>query len=320
MSKNEDLRLLAKKCVEISDELADKDGFVPVRKLVEKFDADIIFRPLLVEAMLASAEFGADQNESSTKEHKWAVFLDSETFYGVTADDIKMESPNAILAHRMRNTVAHELVHSLAFRAEEFGVKLTKRGDSETSWHEFVKWVEHETESLSPNLLIPDIYLNSQFPNAKKSIVIQDLVTIQQLMGVSRHVLVNRLNLLWLTDKFNLLKRSSLCNVAIGIGEWLNSKEANFQEWPLFTNFDRNIIPNFLINLRSGKFGMLANNLFNDSNFCFCGGSEFVTEAIIRGGTTQHPNAEQMKIICAIEDRPRKKGSLFLFVVQSVKT
>lgn len=320
MSKNEDLRLLAKKCVEISDELADKDGFVPVRKLVDKFDANIIFRPLLVEAMLASAEPGAGQHETSYKEHKWAVFLDSETFSGVSADDIEMESPNFTLSHRMRNTVAHELVHSLAFRAEEFGVKLTKRGDSETSWHDFIKWVEHETEKLSPNLLISDIYLNSQFSSAKKKIFIQDLLTIRQLMGVSRHVLVNRLNLLWLTDKFNILKRPSLSNVAIGIGEWLNDKEANFQEWPLFTNFDRNIIPNFLINLRNSKFGMLANNLFNDSNFCFCGGNEFITEAIIRGGTTQNPNAEQMKIICSIEDQPRKKRSQFLFVIQSIKT
>ncbi len=312
-----DLNSLADKCAEISNEVADHDGFVAARELAKRFNAELVLRPLLVEGMLASVSPNVLSPPSSDDKHQWAVFLDSETYANVTEDDIRNEGANAPLPPRMRNTIAHELVHSFAFRYTEFGVQLTKLANREKTQREFVQAIERETEKLSPLLLIPTKYLDCQFPRNKTGISIQDLQTIQQRMGVSRYVLINRFNLLKLVDKQDLLGRPGFGNLAVGIGKWSSGDEALFKEWPLFVNFDRNIVPEFLVKLQQGKLPSLA-SIFTNPSFCLRGGNDYVTEANLRGGTWDTPSAEEIKIACFVEPFARKEGAEFLFIVRSI--
>ena len=312
-----DLSSLADKCAEISDELADHDGFVAVRELAARFNAELVLRPLLVEGMLASVEPSVLSSINDGDGHQWVIFVDSETYANVTEGDIRNEGAKTPLPYRMRNTVAHELVHSFAFRYTEFGVQLTRHAKSEKHQRDFIAALESETEKLSPLLLIPTKYLDCQFPRNKTDISIQDLQTIRRRMGVSRYVLVNRFNLLNLADKKNLLDRPGFRNLAVGIGEWSNSDEASFKAWPLFVNFDRNIAPEFLIKLQKDKLASLT-GIFTDPLFCLCGGNECVSETTLRGGTFETPSAEEMKIACFVEPCARKKGAEFFFIVRSI--
>lgn len=314
---SDDLSLLAEKCIEISDGLADRGGFVAARNLADRFDASIVLRPLLVEGMLASIEPDAQEVCGGRKKHRWAVLLDTETYVDVTQSHIENEDSANPLPARMRNTIAHELVHSFAFRATDFGVRLTKRDDSKESWNDFIKWIEEETEKLSPFLLIPDKYLDSRFSRNKTDVSIKDLQEVMWNMGVSRYVLVNRLKLLRLMDKMDILNRRSLSNLAVGIGAWLSHNEASFKQWPLFLNFERNIVPEFLIRLFQGKQPSL-DTVFTDPSFFLCGGNEFVCEMAVRGGTSQTPNSKEMRISCLVENGSRKRGEEFLFIVRSI--
>jgi len=242
--------------------------------------------------------------------------VDNEKYPHVTNETISNESTWVPLPPRMRNTVAHELVHSFAFRGTEFGVELTKKSSKWKSRQEFIKAIEKETEKLSPLLLIPYRYIEEQLTGIKSRLSIFDIRTIYRRMGVSRYVFVNRMNLLKLTDKKELLNRPSLKNVAIGIGERLNDKEVALKEWPLFTNFGRNIMPEFLNKLRKGNLGKIAQHI-NDPSFCFCGGEETFIETVVKAGTMHTPSAEDMKISCSVESTSRRKGTEFLFLINA---
>lgn len=315
LSPNE-IRLLADKCVEIGDELADPDGFVSARVLSDRFDADLVLRPLLVEGMLASVETAEFQDVEHGSNHKWAVLLDSESYSSITENDVNNEDTQCPLPCRLRNTIAHELVHSFAFRSNEFGVELTTRKNAKVTKREFVEGIERDTEKLSPFLLVPNKYLAEYFATDKKDISIQDLKVMRQRMGVSRYVLISRLKLLRLVDKSDLLIRQCLINFAVGIGEWISDKEARFKDWPIFYNFHRNIVPEFILNTANGKLPSLV-KVFNEPLFSLCGGDADELEIAVRGGTLQLPRAEEMKVTCAIEPVSRRKGSEFLFIVRS---
>lgn len=313
------LKIYATKCSDISNELADGDGFVSARKLAARFDADLILRPLLVEGMLASIE-PATVNPQNGTTHQWAVFLDSETYSNVTDGDVQHEGAHAPLPPRMRNTIAHELAHSLAFRSAEFGVEFTRRDkNSGKSLSDIVETIERETEKLSPLLLIPEQFLDSVFPFNKKAISISELHMAYQRMGVSRYVLINRFNLLRLFDKKNLLNRPCLTRLAIGIGKWVTESEAHLENWPLYVNFERNIVPEFLLTLRNGQLPPI-NKIFSDPSFSLCGGESHEVESTVPAGTPRNPRCEKLKIRFSVEPSSRKKGSTFLFLVQAIDT
>ena len=318
LSTNE-LRLLADKCSEISDSISNEEGFVTVRDLADWFSADLILRPLLVEGMLASRKVDPYRSDVEKNYRKWAVLLDNEQYKDVAKNDIDTEEIGASLPPRLRNTIAHELVHSVAFRATEFGVKLTKTRNKNESRREFVKAIEEETEKLSPLLLIPYQYLDSFFTKDKIETTIDDLRNIINVMGVSRYVFINRLRLLKLLDKKDILYRPGLKNIAIGIGQWTSQKSARFNSWPIFSNFDNNILPELVINLLRGKVIDTA-DCFKDPLFCLSGGSEYSCKETVLCGTTQAPRNGKMKITCSIELGSKQKGSEFLFLIKSYVT
>jgi hypothetical protein len=312
MPSSAHFKQLVERCNHIASEISDYDGFVSIQKLVARFDAKLFIRPLLVEGMIASSE--SDNGGKDGNGHKWVLFVDSER-YPVSDKEIAMESFGSPLPVRFRNTVAHELAHSLASRATEFGVKFPKQFSSEKSRREFIRGIEMETEALSPLLLIPNISLDRFFAPEKEKIDIQELADFQKSLGVSRPVFVNRLNLLRVSDDRRLrVHRQGLRNMAIGIGEWKSEGEAVLKEHPLYSFFEGGKVPSFIFQLQR-RIDISAKKIFSDMEFALCGGRKNYTECIVPAGTPKTPNSIQLPIRCSVENI-RKKTGPFLFAIQ----
>lgn len=308
-----ELARFAEVCTIIGNEVADEYGFVPVRNLLARFHASLLIRPLLVEGMLASNEHGSGNSIDASR---WAVLLDSET-YKISELEVKEESQERPLPSRLRNTIAHELVHSLAFRLSEFGIQLRKQSDSEESQNALVREIERETERLSPLLLWSGKALVKLLSGRKRSLSVEDLHEVCLSIGISRYVLISRLRLLRSNDPHGFLHRDGLKDIAIGIGEWVDGGNAALKSWPLFINFDRNIVPAFLFKLVD-QDRLPGKTVFADETFAMCGGPSNVVEFVTDAGSETVQNAKKMKVECSIEQTSKKTGSDFLYVIRKL--
>jgi hypothetical protein len=305
-----DLAKIAELCKAIGNEATDDAGFVPVRHLLSRFHADLFIRPLLVEGMLASVKPGPK------KGNRWAVLVDSEK-YPFSLHDVDEERPTRPLPDRMRNTIAHELVHSLAFRPSEFGMQLNAKTDTRETLREFVKGIERETERLSPLLLWSEKALAMLLRGRKETLRLSDLLHVLENVGISRYVLVNRLLLLRpASDSDGFLFSAGLRNLAVGLGTW-GPKNAYIKGWPLFWNFDDGIVPSFLLKAQ-GRERLPAETLFLDDTFAMRGGPNNLVELEADAGTRAIPNAAKIKIQIAVEEGLRKQDEEFLFVVRKI--
>lgn len=308
-----DLARIAELCTAIGNEVTDDSGFVPVRKLLSRFQADLIVRPLLVEGMLASRK--ADTNAHHSR---WLVLINEE-IYRCSNDDIEDERPTRQLPQRMRNTIAHELVHSLAFRSSEFGLRLKTRTDTKETLRQFVKAIEEETEQLSPLLLWSEKALEIFLRGRKETVSLFDLLSALEKAGISRYVLVNRLRLLRpASDLQGFLFSAGLRNLAIGLGVWTSSA-AHIRGWPLFMNFDDGHIPSFLLGV-PGQDLIPAGAIFEDAEFALLGGPKNPISFETHAGTKGAPNATRLMVEVAVEEGLRKRGEEFLFVVRKLPT
>jgi hypothetical protein len=307
-----DLQSIARACTAISEGVADQSGFVPVRKLLERFDVSLVIRPLLVEGMLASlpGQFGEGTRS------KFAVLIDSETFQGVTDKEVAGEAAASPLPPRFRTTVAHELLHALAFRPGQFGLRLEQPVDDEKRVSEFVEAIEHETERLTPLLLWPEKALNSLIHNRKRAITPGELANLTRQLGISRQIAVTRLRLRGQKD--GLAYAPWLRDVAIGIAEWGEGGRALFRKWPLFANFDRNIIPSFIHSIAS-QDRLPATAVFDEENFAMRGGQYTAMTLLVDAGLKDTPKVQAMSVRVAIEGGVRKPGTEFFFVVRKTR-
>lgn len=298
-------------CVEVAEKLAQPDGFVSVNAIARRFQAKVIARPLLVEAMLCSLTSAASTGQGSSPQ--WVVLIDSERF-PVTAEDIRDESSARPLPVRLRNTVAHEIVHSLSFRDGEFGFTFSmsqKKGEERNA---FIQRVEKETEELSPLLLVPQSIIAAQCREPELSI--ENLCVLRSQCGISRDVLINRLCLLSKHDPEDIRYGTCLDDIAVGRGEWINESEARLAGWPLYSHFDRGLIPNVVTAIRQ-KRGMPAAETTDDSSFWLNGGGSCTAEfedAESRYG----PSYSRMKIRFDVEQTDRRAGTGFLFLIRKI--
>jgi hypothetical protein len=264
--------------------------------------------------MLASVK--RDSAAPSNDNGGWAVLLDSET-YPLSTSDIDKETLGQPLPRRFRNTVAHELVHSLAFRPTEFGVRLQGENESKESFSELVKAIERETERLSPLLLWPEKALLMLLAQQKQAFSPDDLVRVTLSMGISRQVLISRLRLIPASDEHRFRQSNGLKNIGIGIAEWIDKRTAALRSWPLFLNFERNIIPTFLLNLlRQDRIH--APSVFVDEDFAMCGGWNNTAEFELSAGVSDSPHAHKMRIQVSSESAMRERGEQFFFVVRKI--
>jgi hypothetical protein len=304
-----DLASIAELCKAIGNEVTDDSGFVPVRHLLSRFHAELAIRPLLVEAMLASAS-------GSNNRSQWIVLVDSET-YPFSAHDVEEERQTRPLPHRMRNSIAHELVHSLAFRSSEFGIRLKARTDTTRSLRELVEAIEAETERLSPLLLWSEKALEMLLQAKQETLSLFDLLRVLESAGISRYVLIGRLRLIRLdTDSNRFLYSAGLRNLAVGLGVW-GARNAYIKGWPLFANFDNGIFPSFLHKIPEHDL-LPAETIFSDERFAMLGGASNTIELETSAGVKDAPHAKQMKVRIDVEEGLRRQGEEFLFVVHRV--
>lgn len=281
---------------EISEKSADSQGYVPVHRLAESFQAEIEFRPLLVEGVIARPkEIGG----------KWKIFIDSET-HARTTESLAGETSANPLPSRLRNTLAHELAHTLAFRSEEFKIEI--KGSRE----EFVAQLERETENLSPVLLLP--YSGIQELCAE-SLSIENLVAFRKAHTVSNEVLVQRFEMLRRLENHALQFAPALTNIAIGTGEWKNNDTPVLSPWPVFSKFS-GLIPYLLTQLKNKQTPSLANN-FKDVDFVVNGGAVFTSRGLIDAGTSQNPSGDHMPVEIQIEETGKSAGIKFLWMIKS---
>lgn len=310
MSSHIDLSHLANVCTLIANEVADESGFVPMRGLLARFGAELIIRPLLVEGMLAKI----GQEDGTDTSDRWAVLVDHDR-YPIAQSTVLEETAASPLPSRMRFTIAHELAHSLAFRPTNFGFTLEKSAGVRQSADSFVKAMERETDKLSSLLLCPQRAMESFLCETPGPLTVGRLAKLRSDLGISRYVLLNRLRAFQRDDPRGLLQRVHNRNVGIGIGEWKSDGSAIFKSWPIFRNFDRNIIPEVFIKI-AHQDRLPATGIFNDPEFVLCGGRSPTTVFLSSAGTPSAPNAEKMVIKVSIEaGSSRRDGSSFLYVV-----
>lgn len=303
---------MAAECLSISERAADSSGFVLIRDLLKQFNAELIFRPLLVEAMLCEIA-----KENSTADGvRWLLLVDSDK-YSYSDEVTSKETSRTPLPERLRNTVAHELAHSLAFDTTGPGIKLVlgsnRRKKNQTS---IVKDIERHTEALSPLLLVSDLAIDVHFPASMSELTIAELIRIRRAMGISRYLLVNRLELLKTHGKSSLLFRPGLFNTAIGVGRWTSDGVPCLSGWPVYENFDRGIMPEFLRMPDESKM-LPITEFITDPSFVFNGGNQFSATMRIRAGTMKNPQAEPMDVIVSIENRKASSKHTFLILVRS---
>lgn len=302
----------ANACLAMGDEVIDGDGFVPVRRLLSRFNAKLELRPLLVEAMLCES---SDARDPACQSARWCLLVDSEK-YPLTTAQIASECATSPLPARFRNTVAHELTHSLAFRAKEFGVDLTiPTSSGKGTSKEVVDEIERRTESLSPLLLAPDTAVDRCFPSTLKHLSIADLEKARRRLGVSRFVLVQRLNLMRSYGNPRFIERPCFYNVAVGIGAWTQGGEAVLKGWPLFAQFIGGERPSFIHSL-SKTASLAATSLTDDVSFLLNGGdmSSVVVEATL--GTEKTQGSISVPFNISVESTNRKARQSFFFLVQ----
>ncbi len=254
--------------------------------------------------------------ESASNKNKWLVLVDGDT-YQVSNGALAAESSRAPLDSRLRNTVAHELVHSFAFRTSDFGIRLKDQPKDRADLKEVVGVIEDETENLSPLLLVSEKGLEQFLKTKQRSCTLYDLMDAARTMGISRTVLINRLRLLRPANRLRELP--GLHNIAIGLAEWNKWGTAVLKRWPpLFLNFDRNIGPGFcFVVLR--QEGVLAQDVWKDPLFAMCGGPKTSTDLTVDAGTEQSPTSSKMEIHISCEDRQKEAGTEFMYVVHGTE-
>jgi hypothetical protein len=300
------LAQFAKACRSISDATAEESGFIPIRRLLKRFQASMKARPLLVEGMILSRQHNTPGDPT------WLVLVDSEK-YQLTEKDLEEENSGNPLPERLRFTIAHELTHSLAFRTSEFGIHL-QNIDTSKQRRELVRAIEIETDRLSSLLLVSQKSLDKLFRGRTHPPTAEELARARKAMGVSRPVFISRLRSLSSNDADGLRNGYGLRNVAVGLATWMEGGTATLRKWPTFANFDRNVLPEFL-NRLAHQDQLPAAESFPNPVFSLCGGSENTVTIQADAGTANSPRAEHFEVTCSVEETRRLPGSTSIYVV-----
>lgn len=309
------LATLAARCNQIARKCAGPDGFVPLRDLLSHFGARLIIRPLLVEAMLASSQKRIDAANVETS-NEWLLLVDSET-YPITEDDFVREARGAALHPRLRNTVAHELAHSLAFRAADFGIEfVSSRREVGSPGTNAVRKIEQDTEKLSPLLLIPESEFEKVFPTASDYLGFSELFDLASTCGVSAAVMVNRLDLLTLLGIPRMLMRRSARNVLVCVGEWTSDHDLTLRHWPMFSQFDGGNVPKFVFDLQRRRDVSLREVFWCGVTEQVDPGTRTLNRCDLPGGTPRQPELLSVPFEWKVQSGVPKRGKKALFAGQ----
>jgi hypothetical protein len=302
---------MAGACAVASSESQESDGFVSVKRLLDRLDLHLILRPLLVEGMIASKVGLTCQSK------QWVVLVDSER-YGISERDVDDEASSRALPDRFRSTIAHEAVHAIALRAQEFGVQ-REPGSQSLSRKDFVRKNEREAEVFASRLLVPESVFSALIRLQATSLVapsVPALVGLRRKFGVSRFVLMCAIRSYISDDKVPRGASSIFQDSGIGVGEWGPDGSPYALQWPCIVNFQRNLIPAPFLDLIRSRSLNLA-RYFELPNR----GSGVAVESnltVLSAGTEAVPNATQMRAILCIENITPRPGSTFFFEIRRV--
>ncbi len=297
----QELKRIAASCADLGDQAADHTGFVALHRLATLLRVEVEFRPLLVEAVIAAPDGPGS----------WKVLVDSETHpEGVT--QFPVESPDGPLSARLRNTLAHEFLHTLSFRAEEFGYRLELSGKETRA--QAVKRLERETEGFSPFLVLAQKAIEAELES--RGLTVEVLTDWRRRWSVSRQVLVARLVLFQSLPEFRLRFHGSITNVAVCVAEWVNEESAALLEWPVYFNFRDGIVPEFIWLLRS-KGKPELRELFPDPALLLNGGNNLTAQNALPAGTGTNPRSDTLDVVIDVERVEKKKGESFLIVFRA---
>jgi hypothetical protein len=288
---------LLKVATTLSERAADEGGFVSLTALAREIQADVKFRPLLVEGIAA---------QPKSKDGRWLILVDSET-HPVTEEMLARETSLRPLGARVRNTVAHELAHALGPRFEEM------KGGADVSRDEMVDSLERETERLSPALLVPRRGLEKFMDANQGRLQLAELAAERDRLGVSSKVFVNRFELARQEEDSMLRHHRRLADVAIGVGEWMTVDRPEMMGSP-FSGFG-GMLPEFVALLRSGK-KILIRDYFTSADFYLNGGADAESIESLWIGTTKFPQSERASIEIVVEQVPRKSHESFLWLAR----
>ena len=291
------LKQLLEVAAGISDRAADETDFVALASLAREVQADVKFRPLLVEGVAA---------QPKSRDGRWLILIDNET-HRVSEEMFAQESALRPLGARVRNTVAHELAHALGPRCEAVF------GCGEKSRDEIVAALERETEQLSPALLIPRRAMENLVKARREGFDIAELVAARDRLGVSARVFVKRFDLLAQEQDNPFRHHTRLHNVIIGSGEWLGVGRVELHPMP-FKGIG-GLIPEFVAKLRSHKKISVA-NYFQSPDFYLNGGSDPLCVETLWLGTAGIPQSEKAEIEISVEVVSRKTGEPFLWMAR----
>lgn len=307
--KQERIENLFLDCIRLANEEASPSGFVPVRRLVERLNAEVAFRSLLVEAMIT---VNSSPSEGCAD---WKILLDIDRFkrdseiYPVESDDCKM-------SNRCRNTIAHELLHTFAFKKEsnQFIPRLYEW--QHQSGTKTVNYLEKEAENLSSLLLIPNESLLDFFQSNRKILDFNRFVDQYRGYGVSREIFINRMKFLRNHAFDHLPDCDCLKNVVIGMGQWSPSVEPELKTWPIFSNFEKNFQPQFLLESKRRREGSI---LIPASGTDFNQNIRDNLSASFEGfiGTEKFPETLHCEFKVNVEDVERRPFNKFLFILNT---
>jgi hypothetical protein len=232
----------------------------------------------------------------------------------VSEEAVRSEAIGRTLGARVRNTVAHELAHSVAFRYSELGLRLSLSKRRDITESEFVQAIERETEKLSPLMLVPTAALTQLVTNRQEPLDASMLAEFAHSMGVSREVLISRLSGLPRGGATNLRERAGLYRLGVGMGVWTEEGKPSLLEWPIFHNFERTVLPSFMALLVAGRRkAITAPEIIADPEFALLGGDCLVTEWESRTGTETSPGQERMWVRFTVEKAARRPGARFIY-------
>jgi hypothetical protein len=307
-SQSEVARYSAELC-SIANAAADTDGFVPVRRILEAFRTRVVLRPLLVEAMLARTK-----NASNADAAELTILVDAEKTK-ITLDQIQSESAISPLPARVRNTIAHELVHLLPLRHLEGAKSAPAVVERRVPQSDRIREIESSTEDLSPLLLIPDRGLSQILDAAEEPISFKRLLELRNAHGVSRQVLIRRLVLYRHMHESRLGRIGGLSNLGIGLAKGVADDSTVICKWPQFHSFDSNYVPALLLDAQKAG-DALARNYFVDDTFALAGGSRLTTDQELAAGTLLHPAAVRFFGRVDVERPIRRQGDAVMFSVR----
>jgi hypothetical protein len=292
-------KTLATLASDVANEAADVNHFVPVSRLVELLGAEITARPLLVEGMLAAPIAGG----------RWLVLVDADS--GKFVEEVYREERTGNSLHpRLRFTIAHELSHLIQYQSEpRSGKEERKKKTAKT----MVRELEQEADKLSPLLLVAEGAL-AQFCDGPGRASLEDFIAARRNWGVSREVLVQRLNLVLEFDRLGLRYKPRLRDLVLGIGQWTNSKEVVLLDWPkAFRNLDDSLAPDFLLRMEAATDSL--REAFPAADFCLNGGPKYCAEGKIWVGTSTWPRSEERPFRISVEEKASRTGK-FLYLLE----